>query len=86
MKPERKKGEEKLYRQWVKHGDLLPEAIPPKESPSKESREEVPLSKARIRDVGRERVERGFPILYMVLGVAIFVLGIGLGLLLSQSC
>ena len=36
-----RKGEDKLYKEWVKHGDLTPEAVPPKESravPPKESR------------------------------------------------
>jgi len=86
MKPEHKKDEEKLYKQWVKHGDLPPEAVPPKESPVKESSEEVPVYREVVREIGRERGERGFPILYIVLGIAIFVVGIGLGLLLAQSC
>ena len=87
MKPERKKSEEKLYRQWVKHGELPPEAVPPKrspreEGPSRESLRDVPAPKER----SRESVERGFPILYIVIGVTIFVVGIGFGLLLAQSC
>ena len=73
MKFRRKKGKDKLYEQWVKHGDLSPEAIPQKESPP-----DVP--------VGREKNERGLPVVYILLGVSILILCIGLVLLLVQSC
>ena len=73
MKLGHKKGEDKLYKQWVKHGDLPSEAIPPKESPGDVLR-------------GREKNEQGLRTLYILLGVGIFILGVGLVLLLIQSC
>jgi len=73
MKFRRKKGEDKLYEQWVKHGDLPPEAIPQKESP-----EDVPVE--------REKKERTPRITYILIGAGILIWGICLVLLLVQSC
>ncbi len=73
MKFRRKKGEDKLYEQWVKHGDLPPEAIPQKESP-----EDVPVE--------REKKERTPRITYILIGAGILIWCICLVLLLVQSC
>ena len=73
MKLGHKKGEDKLYKQWVKHGDLSPGTTPQEESPSDVS-------------AGREKNKQGLRGLYILLGVSIFVLGAGLVLLLIQSC
>jgi len=73
MKFSRKKGEEKLYEQWIKHSELAPEAIPQDESPG-----DVP--------VGRGKNERGLPVLYILLAVSMLMLCTGLVLLLVQSC
>jgi len=73
MKFRRKTGKDKLYEQWVKHGNLPPEAIPQKESP-----EDVP--------VGREKNKRVSPVVYISLGAGILIWCICLVLLLVQSC
>ena len=73
MKPSRRKREDKLYKQWVKHGDLPPEAIPQKES------------SGALR-IGREKTKQGRRVLYILLGLGIFTLCIGLVLLVMQSC
>lgn len=64
---------DKLYKQWVKHSDLPSEAIP-----QKESSEDVP--------VDRGRNKQGPHLLYILLGVGILILCVGLVLLLVQSC
>ena len=63
-----KKGGDKLYKQWVKHGDLTPESIPQKESPR-----EVPG--------GKERTGQRSYKLYILLAVAIAALCVGLVLI-----
>ncbi len=73
MKFSRKKGEEKLYEQWIKHGELAPEAIPQDESPG-----DVP--------VGGGKNERDLRVLYILLAVSMLMLCTGLVLLLVQSC
>ncbi len=77
MKFSRKKGEEKLYQQWVKHGDLSSEAVPPKESPA-----DMPVD--RGKDRGKNG--RGLRVLYILLGGSMLLLCAGLVLLLTQSC
>jgi hypothetical protein len=69
----RKKKEEKLYQQWAKHSALPPEAIPQKEAPR-----DIP-----VREV---KSKRRPPTLYILLGVGITVLCVGLGLLFVPSC
>jgi len=69
----RKMGKDNLIKQWVEHGDLSPEAVPQKESP-----EEVPA--------GKEKSVPGLRLLYILLGVSLLVLCVGLALLLLQSC
>jgi hypothetical protein len=73
MKFRRKKGEDKLYEQWVKHGDLPPDAIPQKESPG-----DAP--------VGREKNKRVPLIVFISLGAGIAIWGICLALLFMESC
>jgi len=72
MKLGRKRGEGKLYKQWVKHSDLPPEAIP-----QKKSHGEVPAV--------REKTRQGFRLLYILLGLGIIVLCVGLVFILIQS-
>ena len=69
----RKRGDDKLYKQWVKHGDLPVETIPRREN-------------SREVSVGRGKNNRGLRLLYILLGVSILVLCVGLALLLTQSC
>ena len=73
MKFLRKRKEDKLYKQWVERGDLPPEAIP---------REETPKDVL----VGRERGERGLRVLYILLGVSILILCVGVIILFTQWC
>jgi len=77
MKFSRKKGEDKLYQQWVKHGDLSPEAIPQKESPA-----DMPVD--RGKDRGKN--EPSLRVLYILLGASMLLLCVGLVFLLVQSC
>ena len=83
MKFIRRTREEKLYKQWVKHGDLSPEAIPQKESPS-----DVPVGREEKsrEEKGREENGQSLRMLYIMLGVSILVFCIGLVLLLAQLC
>ncbi len=69
---------DKLYKQWVKHSDLSPESIPQEES-HQESLKEVP----RDVPVSREGKGRGINILYILLGISIIILGVGLYLLFT---
>jgi len=78
MKPSRKKGEDKLYRQWVNHGDLSPEDIPQQEGPP----EVVPVNKGK----DRRKNEPSLRVLYILLGASVLLLCAGLVLLLVQSC
>lgn len=73
MKFRRKKGEDKLYEQWVKHGDLPPDAIPQKESDG-----DMP--------VGREKNKRVPLVVFISLGAGIAIWAICLALLFMQSC
>ena len=68
-----KKGGDKLYKQWVKHGDLASESIPQKESPK-----EAPMGRGKTGQRSRR--------LYILLGVAIAALCAGLVLIFTQSC
>jgi len=77
MKPSRKKGEDKLYQQWVNHGDLPPEDIPQKEGPA-----DMPVDKGKDRG----KNEPSLRVLYILLGASILLLCAGLVLLLVQSC
>ena len=77
MKSNRKKGEDKLYQQWVKYGDLSPEAIPQKESPA-----DMPVDKGKDRG----KNEPSLRVLYILLGASMLLLCAGLVLLLVQSC
>ena len=78
MKFIRRTREEKLYKQWVKRGDLSPEAIPQKESPG-----DVPVGR---EEKGRGENGQSLRMLYILLGVSILVFCIGLVLLLVQLC
>lgn len=78
MKFIRRTREDKLYKQWVKHGDLSPEAIPQEESP-----EDVPVGRG---EKGRGENGQSLRILYILLGVSILIFCIGLVLLLVQLC
>ena len=69
MKFGRKRVEDKLYKQWVRHGVLPPEAIPQKESPGG-----VP--------VRREKTKQGIHVLYILLGLGAVIVCVGLVLLL----
>ncbi len=73
MKFGRKRRQDKLYKQWVKYGDLPVEAIPRKESPNR-----VPIS--------RESKGRGLDVLYILLAIAIlmFIVGVALVLLFTH--
>jgi len=68
----RRKG--RLYQQWVEKAGLPPEAIP---------REEVPED-ITTEKVGRELLR--LQILYILLGVSLVILCVGLTLLITQSC
>ena len=63
---------DKLYKQWAKHSELPTEVIPSTELPR-----EIPAR--------RERKGIRLPSLYLLLGVCIVVLGVGLVLLFTQS-
>jgi len=63
----------KLYRQWVEQADLAPGAIPP---------EEIAEDITTKIDTAYLRLH----ILYVLLGVALGILGVGLILLVVQSC
>ena len=81
MKFIQKRRQDKLYKQWVKHGDLPLEAIPQKESPREVpiSRErEAPISREREAPIGRERKGRGLGGLYLLLIISFLILGLGL--------
>ena len=80
------KGKDKLYRQWMEHGDLpsgkaspqkdIPSKdIPPRTIPQEESIEEIPLS--------REETKRRSPLLYILLAVSITMLCVGLVLIFT---
>ena len=73
MKFVRKKRGDKLYKQWAKHGYLPPEAIP-----QKESSESIPA--------GKEKSKQGLRLLYILFGLGIFIVCVGLILLIIQSC
>ena len=70
----KRRGEEKLYKQWSKYASLPPEAIPEKETP-------------RDTPAPREKREsRSSPVLYILLVAAALILCVGVVLLLTQSC
>jgi hypothetical protein len=73
MKFRRKTGEDKLYEQWVKHGDLPPDAIP-----QKDNTEEVPMGKGKNKQVS--------PIVYISIGAGIIIWCICLVIVFIQSC
>jgi len=69
----RRSREKKLYQQWIEKADLAPEAIPPEE-----------LTEDIIPKIDKERLR--LPILYILLGVSLGILCVGLILLMVQSC
>ena len=73
MKYLRRKREEKLYKQWSTHANLPAEAIPKTEVSEDFS-------------VPKEKRELNPRILYILLGVAILLLVIGIILFAVQSC
>ena len=75
MKYLRRRREEKLYKQWGTYANLPPETIPQRES-SKD-----------IQDISVTEEKRGLSprVLYILLGVAILLLVIGIILLAVQS-
>jgi hypothetical protein len=73
MKFRSKKGEDKLFEQWVAHGDLSPEATPQKESP-----EEMPT--------GKEKNKRVSPLVYILIGAGVIIWCVCLVIVFMQSC
>lgn len=69
----RKKKDEKLYQQWEQYSALPAEAVPQEEAP----RDIVTVKKKKIP---RSRI------LYILLGVGIALLGVGLVYLYGFSC
>ena len=68
---------DKLYKQWSEHSGLPVEAIPKKEvAPKREEVEERPVRAGR----GEQRL----PILYILLGVAILLVIVGVVILFMQ--
>ena len=63
----RRRREEKLFKQWAKHADLPPAAIPTKET--------YP---------GKDR--RPFDVLYILLGVSLLILCVGIILIFIETC
>jgi len=80
MKYIRKKKEEKLYQQWVEHDELPPEAIP---KPENEGSEDVLVSRDKV---GKDRREQQLRILYILFGLGIIMICLGLVLIIIQSC
>ena len=78
MKFRLKKGEDKLHEQWVKHGDLPPDAIPPDAIPQEESPGEVPVERGKNKRVS--------PVVFISIGAGLLVWCICLVLLLMESC
>ena len=82
MTPGQKRGEDKLYKQWMEHGDLSSEeAIPRKDIPQRD----MPLKESprEISSVSEETKRRS-PALYILLAVGITMLCIGLFLILTR--
>ena len=77
MKFQHDRGQDKLYKQWVEHGALAPDASPLDEDTKKEV--------IRHISAGRERKGPGL-LLYTIFGLAVVVLATGLLLLLARSC
>jgi len=69
----RRSRKKKLYQQWIEKADLAPEAIPPEE-----------VTEDIIPKIDKERLH--LPILYILLGVSLGILFVGLILLMVQSC
>ena len=107
------KDKDKLYKQWLEHSDLPPEAIPkkevPKEKPMRLEREEQPRRERQAppwekqapsweekeprwddkmprpgRLGGLGGVNQRLLILYILLGAAIIILGVGIVILVGQ--
>jgi len=54
----RKRGQDKLYKQWVSHGDLVPETRPPRERLRKERpKREAPVDIQASREEREEDVK-----------------------------
>lgn len=70
----RRRKKRKLYRQWVERANLSPDAIPQEEV----AEDRLPMSQA-----DKQRLHP--TILYILLGVAVVVLGAGLILLIVHS-
>ncbi len=70
--PAPKRRQDKLYKQWTKYADLSPEDTPSRG---------IPMVKPVREWINLQR----FPVLYIVLGVCVVILFVGLVLLLAQS-
>ena len=68
----KRREEDKLYQQWSKHA-----ALPPEDIPQREVSRDIPVTK--------EKREMNPRVLYILLGVAIVILCIGLVLLFILS-
>lgn len=79
----RRRREEKLFKQWAKHADLPPAAIPKKETYTDKGlrREAVPRKETYAGKNGRP-----FDILYILLGVSLLILCVGIILIFIETC
>jgi len=78
-----RRGPSKLYKQWVKYSNLPPGAVPQEEGPT-----ETPAGREKsLKEVLVSRVKsvQGPPVIYILLGVSIILLCIGL-IFLARSC
>jgi hypothetical protein len=73
MKYLRRRREEKLYKQWSEHSNLPYDAIPQRET-------------SQDKSVSGEKRGMNVRVLYIMFGVALIVLVIGVILLAVQSC
>ena len=69
----RRRKKVKLYQQWVSRDDLAPDAVPP---------EEIAEYIIPRKDKEQSRLR----ILYILLTIALVILGVGLILLIIHSC
>jgi len=98
----RRKRKEKLYRQWVKQAGLPPEAARPEPDKSESARPQVDSAEAIRRraddriathpevtgdmmaEIGKDRLS--LRLLYVLFGVALLILCVGLILLIAHTC
>ena len=98
----RRRKKEKLYRQWVVHAGLPPGVISPSISEPRDVRPQVHNRDAvspgadnqvathpdvtgdMIAEVGKDRLR--LPLLYLLFGVSLLILCVGLILLIVHSC